>query len=197
MSCEVIVDPRFVNGAPIFYCGSGSGLCNRCGLPSDYSPCGVCALLRTDRLEALALARDLKFEIGPFCRFCESDEETKLCDWPEMKPAPKRTELAEVGDAWITQKNHRRSRIVGIENLNRGRGREVVPEGGYGRRIWVLIPKHPKPYPYDYCNHNGTFTTETPGTCDRQCCWRHHREVGEDRHYCKDHWDSWLTGLKL
>jgi hypothetical protein len=149
----------------------------------------VCSLVKRHRAEALRLARDLKYAIGPFCQFCESEEETVLCDWPEMKPTPKRTWLAEVGDVWITQKKQHRASIVEIENLDKQR--QTVIGENFGRRIWVLIPKHPKPYPYDYCNHNGMFTTETLGTCDRQCCWRHQREVGENRHYCMAHWDSW------
>jgi hypothetical protein len=194
MSCEVHSDPRFFGGAATIFCFNDDGFCRRCGLPIVFDTlCEVCVLLQTNRPEALALARKVKFSVGPFCQFCESDEETVLCDWPVMKPTPKRTELAEVGDVWITKQAGKRARIVEIENLDKKR--EVVLFAGYGRRIWVLIPGHPKPYPYDYCNHNGMFTTEAPGTCDRQCCWRHQREVGENRHHCKAHWDSWQGGI--
>lgn len=187
MSCEVIT----YGGSPMFLCGE-TVLCNQCGLPSLDSPCGVCALLRVHREEALRLARELKYSIGPFCQFCESLEETVLCDWPEMKPTPKRTELAEIGDVWITEKAGKRGRITEVNNLNAA---GMPTDDVFVRReIWVLIPGHPKPYPYSRVN-GMSFTTLAPGTCDRQCCWRHQREVGENRHYCKAHWDSWQGGM--
>jgi hypothetical protein len=163
MACRVTSNPKLFGGAPIIMCGPGMG-------PTPRKKCAFC-----DHKGRASIS---------------------LCDWPVWKQIEKRAELAEVGDVWITQQAAKRGRIVEIENLKLAPDKQgtlsyVVTEGEFqARRIWVLIPGHPKPYPYTR-NNGATFTTEGPGTCDQACCFRHRRHVGIDKDYCMDHWNAW------
>lgn len=167
-------------------------ICNYCGQINNDSCCCVCYLIhRGQRTQALLLARDLNFEVGPFCRFCEDDSDTVLCDWPGWKTVEKPIEKADVGDLWITEKAAKRARIVEIENLDYHGVKTKTNQSKFLQRmLWVQISGHPKPYPY--LRYVGdTFTTEALAICDQSACWRHSREVDEDRHYCADHWRAW------
>ncbi len=156
-------------------------VCNVCGLPNHDSVCPVCHLVRSGHsTEALELARALDFDCGPFCRFCESDEDTVLCDWPALRPAPIRISELQIGE-----------RIFPFERA---------------REAYEVLQIRPPAHSYDYVTvklkwPKGTGLYElnperpvliaVPGNCDHQACFRHSREVAEDRHYCADHWDAW------
>ncbi len=81
---------------------AGNHVCQHCGLPWMAAYCPVCwEVLDGDAVairRALALARDLDFALGPFCRFCESIEQTVLCSWPVEKFVPTSYEYLKVGD---------------------------------------------------------------------------------------------------
>lgn len=196
MPREVITSPQMLDGVPIWLEKAKSGRCGNCGLAAVYPLCTVCSWLGASRDVALAWARSTKFECGPFCQFCESDAETVLCDWPALKPTAKAILAAEVGDLWITEQKGKRGRIVEIIELDAlSRPTDEFP---VKRQIWVAIPKHPDPYPYiRFCSD--TFLNEGLAACNQQACFRHFREVGNNRHYCRDHWDSWqqISGSSL
>lgn len=148
----------------------------------------------TDSLRRKVYARAIERAAGdvparkpPGCAFCSGPAERR-CSWPMMKQESVKIELAEVGDLWITEQAAKRARIVQIEDLDRrGNVTEEMPDS---RRIWILIPGHPDPYPYKRWPGN-RYVTELLGTCDAPACDSHSREVGDDVHYCQAHWRAW------
>ncbi len=146
--------------------------------------CFVCYCIRRgDKGRAFRVAKMLAFACGPqFCKFCEDYEECAPCIWEGSVIDARLIHDARVGDVWITEQAGKRGRIVEIE---------MSPKAPWMIRLWVKIPGHPKPYPYDR-RGEALFIGELQGTCRKQACWRHQREVSEGRVICMDHWDAWL-----
>lgn len=117
------------------------------------------------------------------CSVCRSTEEVALCDWKVATETKLSIEHASVGDVWVSDKNRLRGRIVAIE---------PVPHSTQ-LLVWVKLPGHPEPYPY-HCYPGAVyapnaFVTERLLSCGNPACFRHHREVGDNRHFCRDHWE--------
>jgi hypothetical protein len=111
------------------------------------------------------------------CSICRSTEETVFCDWKVPTEIILPIEEASIGDVWIYQ-NKERGRIAEIERVPHS---ELL-------LVTVVVQGHPWPYA-KYRSPDATFTTERLLSCGNPVCFRHHREVGDNRHYCRDHWE--------
>lgn len=118
------------------------------------------------------------------CVFCGSLEELQTCGCVGLTKVLKSVAEAELGDIWFTVKNNKRGRIAEIQRYEDGCSEGKV------FRFWVLIPGHPKPYPYAV-SHEGTFWGEDLGPCGAVACWRHMRELSPEHHVCENHWRAW------
>lgn len=119
------------------------------------------------------------------CAFC-GDASEALCDWPAARWSPVPVETLKVGDVWITQTAQKRGIVVGIVDLRE----HPDSPAGEAFQFWIQIPGHQDPYPYRRVRGDQAVT-EVWGTCDKPVCFRHRREVGEDRDYCLEHWNAW------
>jgi hypothetical protein len=125
-------------------------------------------------------------EPGP-CDFCAADS-LYLCDWPVTRRGEIEAGEVVVGDHLAIKLTARPlgrrgelyeatvSRIEVRPAANCVSSPSVLITTEYGTikapiwaRVWAL--------------HRGT--------CDKPCCEAHVREVADERHYCKDHWNTW------
>lgn len=118
------------------------------------------------------------------CDECHSTEEVVCCDWKVPREITLPIKEASVGDVWISETKKLRGRVVEIER---------VPHSDTNLVVWVKLPGHPEPYPYHrYIGAvyaPSSFVSERLLSCGAAVCFRHHREVGDNRHYCRDHWE--------
>jgi len=144
------------------------------------------------------------------CEFCGRPS-TKLCDWPEDKPTKVEHGLLKPDDVVVTVQAKLRLPVQGLNRFTgqfriwRDSGKEhLIPVPRSEQWLWenakildLPVTQYGLTFPKDrgsflyYCIGADQVTVLRPGTCDRPCCERCSREVGEDRDYCKAHWDSW------
>jgi len=118
------------------------------------------------------------------CAFCGNPAD-KLCDWKTEKPTDIPHAKLQMGDVIETrqQKHHLPVRqVVRFVVVTAGVRYPVTmyglqfPDG----RCWVY-----------YLWGKDKARVLRPGTCDKPCCDTCSREAGEDKDYCKDHWQAW------
>lgn len=54
--------------------------------------------------------------------------------------------------------------------------------------VWLEFDPHAKPY---ILNRSEPVMVRRNGACEAPCCVNCAREVAENRHYCRAHWDAW------
>jgi hypothetical protein len=110
------------------------------------------------------------------CACCGATS-TVLCAWPTEKPLREITVAnLKVGD-WIypCRTFPQRREVVRIDN-----------EGGF----FTIYFAKPDGSPIGILHRLAfdAFAQPVSSTCDTPCCDAHHREVSEDRSYCREHW---------
>ena len=129
------------------------------------------------------------FEYKP-CAFCGA-EGPYLCDWPVTRFESVMAHDVRIGDVIRDSTDADRAiemRVLGIE-----------PRGLVLRfQIEFLhVPKKSRACAVKYrCRgfvrwDRAAVLRAESGTCDQACCEAHAREIGEDRHYCREHWQAW------
>lgn len=118
---------------------------------------------------------------GPHCQFCDDPAPEYLCDWPVQQPKVINTEDLRVGDVIIgkpTRKgrlNSPPSRWV-VRTIDRTDPYNLLVSAqreDTGKIVTAVAPVY--------------LSVERTGTCDHPVCFRHCREVDDDRHYCLTH----------
>lgn len=162
MPCEVHSYPEIFGGAQIILCGDGCG--------------GV--------------------ENKP-CAFCGA-EAPYLCDWPVTRFESVIAHDVRIGDV-IRDWTAIEMRVLGIEALRPSPPVPVPARNSvlYFRVELLRVPKGTRSRAKNYLDFGclrhtlAIVPTAKRGTCDQACCEAHAREIGEDRHYCREHWQAW------
>ncbi len=165
------------------------GVCAYCLQPNTESMCHIChAYMRKERSLALELARDWDYQCGPFCRFCESDEDTAPCQSMSIGSAQIRVAELVVGDTmWLPYDPKVRFHVREIEDLADG--------FQAGWRDLVVTRSGSRAGPRITFRWGPTRILQAlrPRLCRAMACWRHRCERIEDPEVgehaiCMDHW---------
>lgn len=133
------------------------------------------------------------FEDKP-CAFCGA-EAPYLCDWPVTRFESVIAHDVRIGDVIRDSARGETAiemRVLGIEALGWLFLFQVE---------FLRVPQASRRRVEEYRrvgfarNAHGIVPTAKRGTCDQACCEAHAREIGEDRHYCRGHWQAWKEVL--
>lgn len=145
------------------------------------------------------------------CAFCGAEDALYLCDWPVEKVEPIPICDVRHGDVVAHCRGGHvdqvlaKSVVLGIEvdgrgyEMNLGQHRLTA----LGRTLpraqqMVVLSLTISGFSWEDMRPMSSFTTKVkvirPGTCDVAACEAHVREVGDEVHYCADHWNSWQEG---
>ena len=115
------------------------------------------------------------------CAFC-GERSVALCDWPVERAKLVPVESLKPGDRIFPFSDGKGVRkLLSISAIMQSTDTRRI---AHWRAVWEW---NGEPQPPMIMKVNGRAKLAVPGTCDKPCCERHHRSVGEDRDYCQDH----------
>jgi len=118
------------------------------------------------------------------CVFCNARGEF-LCDWPVEKPVPVKPHDVRHGDL-IVNYTESIGRVIDIRaHADLFDFRLCLTRCPVGRARLVGTEV------YTRFHVSQKVRVIRTATCDSPACDLHVREVGDDRHYCVNHWNAW------
>lgn len=119
------------------------------------------------------------------CNWCEKDG-LYLCDWPKMERAHFVVRKLRVGQIILrgTITDPVSWKLVAIAPYDSDTGLLVEIkyfDSKFGRECSVVEPR------------DKTLGGWRRGSCSLAMCETHAREIGPEKHYCREHWDAWQT----
>lgn len=111
------------------------------------------------------------------CKFCGEPGET-LCDWP--------VERMELIPGHKLRKGDRALVLCGLYEVIFCQA-DISKDALY---LGLVLEKTGAVSTVEF-RLSGEYQVRRTATCDAPCCEAHAREVGDDRHYCADHWRAW------
>jgi hypothetical protein len=124
------------------------------------------------------------------CAFCGA-EAPYLCDWPVTRFESVIAHDVRIGD--VIRDSARGETAIEMRVFDIHAVNSLL----YFRVELLRVPKGARAQAKRYLDlghlrHAGAIVpTAKRGTCDQSCCEAHAREIGEDRHYCREHWQAW------
>lgn len=128
------------------------------------------------------------------CVTCGQPTEVR-CDWPADKPTRIWHGSLDESDVVVTRMKKLHLPVLTVRRFFMWRRLLAGEERRHSITMFAL--EHPKnlsaaaPVRHWLYFHWGkqTVTVVRRGRCEAPCCEFHQREVGDNRHYCRDHWE--------